>query len=78
MFSNFIQVLRSSREFYTMNQYFSNLKLFSTNSLLQKQRLNSINYSKQELIMEIFYELLIMMGTFMQKFRTLSSMYICK
>jgi hypothetical protein len=61
-----------------MNQYFSNLKLFSTNSLLQKQRLNSINYSKQELIMEIFYELLIMMGTFMQKFRTLSSMYICK
>jgi hypothetical protein len=61
-----------------MNQYFSNLKLFSTNSLLQKQRLNSINYSKQELIMEILYELLIMMGTFMQKFRTLSSMYICK
>jgi hypothetical protein len=34
MFSDFIQVLNSAREFYTKNQYFSKHKLFSTISLL--------------------------------------------
>jgi hypothetical protein len=54
MLSDFIQVLNSAREFYTKNQYFSNHKLFSTISLLQKKRLNPRNYSKQESIMELF------------------------
>jgi hypothetical protein len=31
-------------------------ELFSINSLLQEQRLNSKNYSKQKLFMEIFLE----------------------
>jgi hypothetical protein len=53
-FSDFIHVLNSAREFYTKNQYFSNSKLFSTISLLQKLRLNPINYSKHALIMELF------------------------
>jgi hypothetical protein len=47
-------VLNSARKFYTKDYYFSNSKLFSTISLLQKQRLNPRNYSKQELIMELF------------------------
>jgi hypothetical protein len=47
-------VLKSARKFYTKDYYFSNSKLFSTISLLQKQRLNPRNYSKQELIMELF------------------------
>jgi hypothetical protein len=51
MFSVFIQVIYSAREFYTKDKHFSNHKLFSTISLLQKQRLNPINYYKQELIM---------------------------
>jgi hypothetical protein len=43
MFSDFIQVLNSAKEVYTMNQYFSNHRLFSTISLLQKQILNPRN-----------------------------------
>jgi hypothetical protein len=54
MISDFIQVLNSSRKVYTKNHYFSNLKLFSTISLLQKEILNPRNYSKQELITELF------------------------
>jgi hypothetical protein len=54
MLSDFIQVLNSAREFYTKDKYFSNPKLFSTISLLQKQGLNSRNYSEQELITELF------------------------
>jgi hypothetical protein len=54
MSSDFIQVLNSAREFYTKNHYFSNHKSFSTNSLLQIQRLNPRNYSKTELILELF------------------------
>jgi hypothetical protein len=54
MFSDFIQVLNSSREFYTKDKYFSNPKLFSTISLLQKQGLNPRNYSEQELITKLF------------------------
>jgi hypothetical protein len=60
MLSDFIQVLNSERELYTKNNFFSNPKLFSTNSLLQKQRLNPRNYSKWELIMKKLYKLLIM------------------
>jgi hypothetical protein len=61
MLSDFIQVLNSARDVlnsakdvYTKNYYFSNSKLFSTISLLQKQRLNPANYSKQELIIKLF------------------------
>jgi hypothetical protein len=78
MLSDFIQVLHSSRKVYTKNYYFSNSKLFSTISLLQKQRLNPRTYSKQELIMERFYKLLIMVCTRMQKFRALPHVDICK
>jgi hypothetical protein len=54
MFSDLIQVLHSARKIYTKNKHFSNPKLFSIISLLQKQRLNPRNYSKQEFIMELF------------------------
>jgi hypothetical protein len=54
MLYDFIQVLHSAREFYTKNQQFSFHGLFSIISLLQKQRLNPKNYSKQELIMGLF------------------------
>ncbi len=54
MLFGFIQVLNSAREFYTKNYYFTMHILFTTIYLLQKQRLNPRNYSKQELIMELF------------------------
>jgi hypothetical protein len=54
MLSDFIQILNSARDVYTKNYYFSNSKLLPTISLLQKQRLNPRNYSKQELIMKLF------------------------
>jgi hypothetical protein len=60
MLSDFIQVLNSARDVYTKNHYFPNHILFTTISLLQKQRLNPRNYSKQKIIMKIFYELLEM------------------
>jgi hypothetical protein len=52
--SDFIQVLNSARKVPSKNQYFSKHELFYTNSLLQEHRLNSSNYSMQELIMGIF------------------------
>jgi hypothetical protein len=54
MFSDFIHILHSARKFYTKNYYFPRHILFTTISLLQKLRLNPRNYSKQELIMELF------------------------
>jgi hypothetical protein len=54
MLSDFMPVLNSARDIYTKNYYFSNSKLFSTISLLQKQRLNPGNYSNQEIIMNFF------------------------
>jgi hypothetical protein len=60
MLSDFMQALNSARDSYTKNHYFSNAGLFSTISLLQKQRLSHGNYSKQEIIMKLFYELLEM------------------
>jgi hypothetical protein len=47
MFSNFMQVLHSTRKHYTEVEYFPKHKLFYTLSLLQEQRLNPINYYKQ-------------------------------
>jgi hypothetical protein len=58
MLSDFMQVLNSARDIHTKNHYFSMHILFTTISLLQKQRLNHKNYSKQELNMQLFYELL--------------------
>jgi hypothetical protein len=54
MLADFIQVLNSARDVYTKNYYFSMHILFTTTSLLQKQRLNPRNYSKQEIIMKLF------------------------
>jgi hypothetical protein len=54
MLSDFMQVPNSARDIYTKNHYFSNSNLFSTISLLQNQRLNPGNYSKQEIIMKRF------------------------
>jgi hypothetical protein len=71
MLSDFIQVLNSARYVYTKNYYFPRHILFTIISLLQKQRLNPRSYSKQELITELFYKLLTMVCTCMQKFRAL-------
>jgi hypothetical protein len=54
MLYNFIQVLNSARDVYTKNHYFPKHILFTTISLLQEQRLNPRNYSKQEIIMKLF------------------------
>jgi hypothetical protein len=54
MLSDFIQALNSSRDVYTKNHHFSIHILFTTISLLQKQRLNPRNYYKQEIIMKFF------------------------
>jgi hypothetical protein len=54
LFSNFIQTLNSTREFYPKTHYFSQYKSFYIIYLLQKQRLNPKNYSKQEIIMKLF------------------------
>jgi hypothetical protein len=53
-FSNFMQVLYSAKKFPIKNYYFSKHILFSTIYLLQEQKLNASNYSKQEIIMRIF------------------------
>jgi hypothetical protein len=54
MLYDFIQVLNSASDSYTKKHYFSMHILFTPNSLLQKQRLNPRNYSKQKLIMKLF------------------------
>jgi hypothetical protein len=78
MLSDFVQVLNSARDIYTKNYYFSNSKLFSTISLLQKQILNHENYSKQEIIMNFLHELLEMTWTCMHNFRLIASIDICE
>jgi hypothetical protein len=52
--SNFLLVLYSEKKFPTKNSYFPKHKLFYTIFLLQEQILNPRNYSKKELIMDIF------------------------
>jgi 4-hydroxy-3-methylbut-2-en-1-yl diphosphate synthase IspG/GcpE len=78
MLYDFMQVLNYVRNVYTKNHYFSKHILFTTISLLQKKRLNPRNYSKQELIMKRFYELLEMIWTCMQNFRLFASLDICE
>jgi hypothetical protein len=55
-FSDFKQVLNSIREHYTKNEYFPKRIPFSTISLLQEQKLNHRNYSKQKINMVIFIQ----------------------
>jgi hypothetical protein len=54
MLSDFMRVLNCARDIYTKNHYFFNHILFTTISLVQKQRLNTRNYSNQEVIMKNF------------------------
>jgi hypothetical protein len=54
MLYDFMQALNRARDIYTKNYYFSNSKLFSTISLLQKEGLNLENYSKKEIIIKLF------------------------
>jgi hypothetical protein len=78
MLSDFMQVLNSARNVNTKNHYFPKHILFITISLLQKQILNPRNYYKQEINMNLFYELLEMIWTCMQNFRLFASTDICK
>jgi hypothetical protein len=54
IFSDFMQGLNSTRECSTKNYYFPMHILFTTIYLLQEQKLNHRNYSKQELSIEFF------------------------
>jgi hypothetical protein len=56
MFPNFIQILNYIRKHPTKNDYFSTHIHFTTIYLLQGQKLNSGNYSKQEIIMSNFVQ----------------------
>jgi hypothetical protein len=76
-FFNFLQVLYSARKFYTKKQYFPKHKLFYTLSLLQEQRLNPRNYSKQELIMGILVWAIDHDMNMHAKCRVLASTDIC-
>jgi hypothetical protein len=71
MLSNFMQVLNSASDIYTKNHYFPNSKLFSTISLLQKQRLNPRNYSKQEIIMKIIVWATVLDMNMHEKFQSI-------
>jgi hypothetical protein len=50
---NFVQVLYSTRKIPTKDYYFSKYIQFSTIYLILEQNLNTRNYPKHELIMEI-------------------------
>jgi hypothetical protein len=54
MLSDFIHVLKIKRKHTTKNEYFPMPILFTTIYLLQEQRLNHINYSKQKINMSFF------------------------
>jgi hypothetical protein len=56
MFSNFIQVINSAREYYTKNEYIFMYILFSTIYLLQGHQLNHDKYPKNEIIMRDFVQ----------------------
>jgi hypothetical protein len=51
---DFLQVLYNTRKFSTKDFYFSKYIQFSTIYLILEQNLNTRNYPRQELIMEIF------------------------
>jgi hypothetical protein len=54
MLYDFMQVLNSIRKHPTKNEYFSKRILFTTISILQKQKLNPNKYSEYELNMDNF------------------------
>jgi hypothetical protein len=56
MLSDYMQVLNSIRKHYTQNKYFPKPILFSIIYLLQEQKLNPRNYSKQKIIMSNFVQ----------------------
>jgi hypothetical protein len=56
MFYDFMQIPNSTRKHSTKNEYFPMPILFTTIYLLQKEILNPINYSKQEIIMSNFVQ----------------------
>jgi hypothetical protein len=60
LISDFTHVLYSAMKFYTNKKYLPKHKLFYTIYLLQEKTLNPTNYSEQEIIMQISYELLTM------------------
>jgi hypothetical protein len=51
---DFLQVLYSATKFPTKDQYFFKHNLFPTIYLIHEQKLNTSNYPKNELILEIF------------------------
>jgi hypothetical protein len=51
---DFMQVLNSTRRYYTSNEYFYRYIILSTIYLLQEKKLNPRNYSKLEIIMSNF------------------------
>jgi hypothetical protein len=53
---DFIQVLNSTRKYYTNNEYFPKHTLFSTIFLLQEEVLNLKNYFEQEINMINFVQ----------------------
>jgi hypothetical protein len=55
-FFDFMQVLNTVGKHTTKNEYFSNHFLFYTIYLLQEKKLNSKNYSEQEIIMRSFVQ----------------------
>jgi hypothetical protein len=54
MLYDFMQVLNSIRKHPTKNEYFFKRILFTTISILQKQKLNPNKYSEYELNMDNF------------------------
>jgi hypothetical protein len=52
--SNFMQVTNSTRKHYTKNEDFPMHIIFTRISLLQEQKLNNRNYSKQKINMSNF------------------------
>jgi hypothetical protein len=51
---DFMQVLNSTRKYYTSNEYFYRYIILTTIYLLREQKLNPRNYSKPEIIMSNF------------------------
>jgi hypothetical protein len=66
MFYDFKKVLHINRRHHTKNEYFPMHILFTTIYLFQEHKLNHRNYSKQEINMSNFYNILRMMCTCMK------------
>jgi hypothetical protein len=60
MFYDFMQVLNSIRKLPTKNDYFTKHIIFTTIYLLQDQKLNHRNYSRQKINRSNFYRIMTM------------------